>query len=214
MDVSALEQVDVETGTAHVFVDETGENRIVVVSGANDGVDVAYADRHLAAIASADCLLLQNEIPVPTMGALLGALESRDDRPVVVLDPAPPEGIAPLLGYDCVDYATPNEHEYETLAASGALDTFEGTVVQTRGGADLLVEGTAGGFDVTPPPADPVDTTGAGDAFDGCFGARLAAGDDLRSALSLAAAAGALATEAEGAQSAPDIDTVRERARD
>lgn len=213
VDVSGLETGEHETGKAHVFVAESGENHILVVPGANDEVDEAYVERHLAAVAASDCLLLQNEVPVSAMDALLTTLDGRPDPPVVVLDPAPAEGVAPLLGHPSVTYVTPNEHEYDQLVEAGALDGFAGTVVRTRGAADVLVEGAAGSFAVAPPPADPVDTTGAGDAFDGFLAARLAAGDALVDALVLAAAAGALSTESEGAQSLPSLAAVRRRAR-
>ncbi|MFB6171056.1 MAG: PfkB family carbohydrate kinase [Haloarculaceae archaeon] len=213
VDATGLETGQADTGKAHVFVAADGENRILVVPGANDGVDSDYVARHRGAVLAADALLLQNEIPVPAMDALLTALDGRADAPIVVLDPAPPAGVAPLLAHPAVSYVTPNEHEYDALAAAGALDGFDGTVIQTRGADEVRIEGAAGAFAVSPPPAEPVDTTGAGDAFAGVLATRLAAGDDLGDAVALAAAAGALATERAGAQSPPTLSAIRRRLR-
>lgn len=211
VDTAPMGVVETETGKAHVFVDETGENRIVVVPGANGTVDRDYAASHREGVAASDVLLLQNEVPVPAMDALLDALDARRSPPTVVLDPAPPEGIAPLLEHPTVAYVTPNDHEYEMLADAGALEGFDGTVIRTRGAEDLVVSG-AESFTVTPPLADPVDTTGAGDTFNGFLAARLVAGDDLREAVEVAVAAGAVSTEAEGAQTAvPSLAEALER---
>lgn len=211
VDVSGVEAAPGPTGAAYVFVDETGENRIAVVPGANARVDDAYLGRHRDAILAADVLLLQNEIPVGPVDALLADLDGSDDdhRPTVVLDPAPAAGVAPLLAHDCVDLVTPNEHEFEALAE--ALVGFDGTVVRTRGPAAVLVQLPSGdGFEVTPPAVDPVDTTGAGDVLCGFLAAGLAAGDDLRTAVERAVAAAALSVTGEGVQAAtPTREEVR-----
>lgn len=209
VDIGGVEPVDAPTGAAYIFVESDGENRIALLAGANAHVDTAYVNRHVDAIADADCLLLQNEIPVAAMTFLLAALADVPDRPTVVVDPAPVEGTTALLAQPTVDYITPNEGEYAALAAAGALDSFHGTVVQTRGEADIVVEEhRTEQFRVTPPAADVVDTTGAGDTFNGYFATRLAAGDSIRRAIEVAAAASARAVEREGAQ--PSIPTADE----
>jgi len=193
VDVSETEVAETETGKAYIFVDETGENRIAILAGANATVDEAYVDRHRGRILDASCLLLQNEVPMATMEALVASLADEPDRPTVVFDPAPAEGAAPLLRYDAVDIVTPNAYEYERLRDE--IDDFDGTVIRTRGADPVVVEEATGGeFTVPPPEVTPVDTTGAGDVFSGYLAARLAVGDPLPEAVTVAVTAASLAT--------------------
>lgn len=208
VDASAVGIANAPTGTAEVFVDPDGENRIVVRRGANDAVDSAYIDEQYDLTRSADCLLLQNEIPVEPVAELLDRLGGEPDRPTVVLDPAPPEGVGPLLGSDAVDYLTPNAHEYATIG--DALAAFDGIVIHKRGGDSLTVEGETSVDELVPPEVDPVDTTGAGDVLSGFLAARLAAGDEFREALDLAVSAGSLSTTTAGAREGiPTLEDVR-----
>lgn len=208
VDTSGIETADsAPTGTAWVFVDDDGENRIVVRPGANEAVDWAYVRDHYDTIAAADCLLLQNEIPTDPVERLLDELAAESDRPTVVLDPAPAEGAAVFLDYDAVEYVTPNESEYAALRSD--LAAFDGTLVRKRGADDLIVDD---GRELTvSPPAVPVtDTTGAGDVLNGFLGARLAAGASLPQAVETATVAGSLATRERGARNGvPTLETVR-----
>jgi ribokinase len=208
VDVDHVEVADAETGKAYVFVDQDGENRIAIIPGANGAVDSAYADRHREAVLDAECLLLQNEIPMSTMESLVGSLERVPDRPTVIYDPAPPVGAEPLLQYDAVDIITPNAYEYELLR--DAIADFEGTVIRKRGADPAIIQRPGREtVSVTPPDVTPVDTTGAGDVFSGYLAARLAAGDPLVGAVAVAITAASLATTEEGAQRAiPSMDIV------
>jgi ribokinase len=199
VDVDPMAVADVPTGAAYVFVGESGDNRIVLRPGANAAVDGAYVHAQGDTVRDADCLLLQNEIPAAPVASLLADLVDDPDRPTVILDPAPVEGVAPLIDSGVVDYLTPNEHEYAALGS--ALDGFEGVVVRKRGGDPVIVD-RAGDrlFTVDPPSVTPVDTTGAGDAFNGALAARLAAGATLRDAVETATVAGSLTTREVGAR--------------
>ncbi|MFB6196530.1 MAG: PfkB family carbohydrate kinase [Haloplanus sp.] len=195
------------TGRAYVFVDESGDNRIVVHAGANDAIDRAYVRDQYDCVRAADCLLLQNEIPVGPVEALLADLADDPDRPTVILDPAPPDGVTPLLSADAVDYLTPNEHEYAALEP--ALDAYEGVLVRKRGG-DAVIVADGGRFTIDPPSVEAVDTTGAGDVLNGFLAARLAAGDSLREAVECGVVAGSLSTRESGARGGvPTLDEVR-----
>lgn len=216
VDTDHIVFADAPTGTADVFVDADGENRIVVRPGANAALDGDSIDAQVDRLRAADCLLLQNEVPVEPIAALLGSLVADDARPTVVLDPAPPAGVERLLAEGAVDYLTPNEAEYRAIEQS--LAGFAGCVVHKHGGDDLVVEDGPWGhgseptvrFRITPPAVDTVDTTGAGDVLNGFFGARLAAGDSVAEALRLAVTAASLSTTAAGARGGiPTLDTVR-----
>lgn len=210
VDVSAVESVDAPTGTAYVFVDPDGENYIAISAGANAAVDPDYAHGAVASVREADVLLLQNEVPAEASVALLDALATRDDRPVVILDPAPAPGAGVLVHHPCVDVVTPNETE--AAALTDDLADFEGIAIETRGAEPVVVETGSERFEVTPPRASPVDTTGAGDVFAGYLAAELAGDADLRAAVELACAAASTSVEAEGVQRAtPDRDAVRRR---
>ncbi|HKJ58777.1 MAG TPA: PfkB family carbohydrate kinase [Halobacteriales archaeon] len=200
------------TGAAFVFLDEAAENRIVVQPGANAAVDTAYVRRHRETVRAADVFLLQNEVPVEPVEALLGWLDGVPDRPTVVLDPAPAAGAAPLLAHESVDLVTPNA--VEAAALGDAVDRFEGTVVEKRGPDPVVVtreEADGGGFTISPPTVGVRDTTGAGDVFAGFLAARLAAGDGLREAVTVATHAASLSVREDGVQEAtPTLAVVRE----
>lgn len=200
-----------QTGTADVFVDPAGDNRIVVRPGANGTVDAAYVRAQYDTIRSAECLLVQNEIPAEPVVTLLSELAAERDRPVVVLDPAPVDGVDALLECDAVDYLTPNETEYRALQPS--LGEFDGVLVRKRGADDVVVEAERR-FTVTPPPVDAVDTTGAGDVLNGVLAARLAAGASRQDAVESGTVAGALSTRGEGARRGiPTLEEVRTHRR-
>jgi ribokinase len=218
VDVSGVEVADCPTGSAHVLVDGAGENYIAIRAGANGRVHADYVARHAESILAADCLLLQNELPTATGAAALDLVaDAEGDRPTVVLDPAPADGAERLVGHPAVDLLTPNESEFAWLSGesdapdapeSDLLTDFRGVVARTRGAKDLLVEdrragvGTGESFAVTPPPVEPVDTTGAGDVFVGYLAVELAGGRGLRAACRTAVAASACSTEREGVQPA------------
>jgi ribokinase len=195
------------TGTAYVFVGPEGDNRIIVRPGANCAIDTAYIHAQWDAIISADCLLLQNEIPIDPVRSLLSDLAAEEDRPITILDPAPAAGVEALLGYDAVDYLTPNETEYRALQT--AIEAFDGVLVRKRGGDDVIVEAERR-FTVTPPTVEAVDTTGAGDVLNGFLAAQLAAGASLRDAIEIGAIAGSLSTRVKGARRGiPMLEAVR-----
>lgn len=208
VDVDRVAVTDRETGTAFVFVDEIGESWIAIVGGANDAVDAAYVDRHDDRIRRADALLLQNEIPAATAERVLERLECdpESERPTIICNPAPADGAEPLLDR-AVDVVVVNEAEYAALESS--LADFEGTVVRTQGPDDVVVEDRP--LRITPPTVEPVDATGAGDAFCGYLGALLAAGATLERALEVATVAGSLTTETAGVGNAiPSRKRVRD----
>lgn len=195
------------TGTAYIFVSPSGENRIIIHPGANDSIDTEYLRAQYDTIRSAAVLLLQNEIPVEPVTNVLTDLASEPHRPIIILDPAPAAGAETLLQCTAIDYLTPNETEYEYLKPY--LDTFDGGIVRKRGGDPVIVE-VDERFTVTPPRVDMVDSTGAGDVFNGFLAAQLATGSALSGAVEIATIAGSLATRTEGARSGiPSLEEVQ-----
>ncbi len=194
---------NVATGRALIVVDDHGENTIVVVPGANARVSSP------APFPSARIVLAQLEIPVESVGDAFNA--ARALGATTILNPAPAAELPTSLLLLC-DIVVPNEHELELLGGSTALlDGGCGVVVVTRGagGVDLVTHADVVHLEAF--NVDPVDTTGAGDAFCGSLAARLAAGDELVDAVRWATAAGALATTVAGAVPAqPTASAIRD----
>lgn len=191
IDVSHVVTIaDEPTGRAIISVDDDGENSIIVVPGANAGVVAGD-------IPAGRVVIAQLEIPV---GAVIAAFRTAHRRgATTVLNPAPAADLTGELLSLC-DVVVPNEHEIGLLGGTDRL-LAEGVsrIVVTRGGAGVDVATRDSSIHLDAFPVEPVDTTGAGDAFCGALASRLADGDSLAAAVHFAAAAGALATTKEGA---------------
>jgi len=180
------------TGVALITVDAAGENSIAVAPGANRRV---AADVAAAQIEAGDVVLCSLEVPVETVEAAVAKARLVDATAIV--NPAPPRA-APAGAL-----LTPNEHECERLGGIEALVATAPAVIVTRGSAGAMLY-RAGTEPVEQPsfPVHALDTTGAGDAFNGALAWALAEGESLETALRLACAAGALATRSVGARTA------------
>ena len=202
---------DTPTGLAHIWVDGGGENAIAVLPGANDRVDAQYNDAILPKIGDASYLLLQLEVPLETMADLLRKLPKHSPR--VILDPAPARSLE-TLPTDRIWVLTPNEHELKALTELPTNTDEEIRIAcerlrsDTRVGAVICKAGSRGaflydgsrfahfpGFSVTS-----IDSTAAGDAFNGALATALTEGRSLDDAIRFANAAGALTVTRPGAQ--------------
>jgi ribokinase len=200
------------SGVATIVVDGSGDNTIIVVSGANWRLSPADVERAADAIATADALVMQLESP---LDAVVRAAEIAHAAGVrVLLNPAPARALPDEL-LRLVSVITPNETEARLLtgfesaddasaeqAARALLARGVGAAVLTLGGRGaLLVDGErvvrVPGYSATV-----VDTTAAGDAFCGALAVQLARGRPLEQAVQFANAAGALATTIAGAEPA------------
>lgn len=189
------------SGTAAIVVDGRAKNMIVVAPGANAHLVLDGAPMRRV-IADADVVLMQLEIPVPT--AVAAARAARDAHVTVVVNASPPS-TSPQMNElaSLTDVAVVNEAE----AAEWHWPVTHLVVTRGARGASCLVGGA--GTDVTAPPVEPVDTSGAGDVFAGVLAAGWPVDHDR--ALWRACAAGALATLASGAgDCAPPDDAIED----
>lgn len=215
IDVTNVEQTaDHSTGLASILVDDAGENAIALAPGANAAVDTEYVDRNIEKLCAADVLLLQFEIPLDVIAHLLRCLPPK--RPLVIVDPAPAQDIS-TLPLERIDLLTPNRSELFALtqqediplAAQNLLAQDVRAVICKNGkdGAYLIA-----GADTTHFPApvvQAVDTTAAGDAFNGALAGAITH-LPIDEAIQWANLVGALSTTRHGAQpSLPKRDTVR-----
>lgn len=204
------------SGIAVIEVDDAGENRIIIIAGANGQVGDADIERLSTLLLQASVLLLQLEIPIP---AILAAAQAAQAAGVcVILDPAPVQPDLPAPLYPLIDILTPNQIEASQLVGFPVIDAHgaahAATILRQRGVGTVIVKLGAHGalcataddtflvpaFEVTA-----VDTTAAGDAFNGGLAAALADGLSLRQAVLWGSAAGALSVTQAGAQ--PSLPT-------
>jgi ribokinase len=189
------------TGVAQVQVDQRGENAIAVAPGANALLGPAHVEEAVRALARPGAVVLANlEAPLEAVAAAARCARRIGAR--FVLDPAPARSLPDELVAEC-DVLTPNEGEANALGGGveGLLERGAGAVVVTSGsdGATLHRAGHEPLHQASF-PVDAVDTTGAGDAFNGAIAWALAGGVPLEDAVRLACAAGALATLGVGAR--------------
>lgn len=206
------------SGVALIFVDELGENVIVVAPGANAKLrpeDVEHAEPILQ---SASVILLQLEIPMETV-AYTASVAQAYGVPVI-LNPAPATKLSPELLND-ITYLTPNETEASLLTGIEVKDVISAEhagkkLVDQGVGAVIITLGAAGALVVTKedtelipaPNVTAVDTTAAGDAFNGGFAYALSLGKSLPDTVQFANYVGALSVTKMGAQ--PSMPTLNE----
>jgi len=201
------------SGIANILLSD-GDNRIIVVPGANYQLTAKEIDLMKNKIEKSDLVVLQLEIPIPTIQHTL-ALCAELDVPVL-MNPAPAGGFqTEFLQY--VKYLTPNETECEQIFGTDmetALENHPNQLIVTLGSAGarfydgekhVIVEGFK---------TEVVDTTGAGDTFNGALAYALVEGFSLEEAVKFGNAAGSLAVEVLGAQGGmPSREDVERRLR-
>ncbi|QGN07803.1 ribokinase [Halorhabdus sp. CBA1104] len=214
------------TGVALVTVDADAENAIVAVPGAN----ATLAPEHVTDVEMTGeaVALSQFEVPQPTIQAFFERAQSRGAT--TILNPAPAEDVRDGL-LEVVDYLVVNETEAlfysdgdadselsmaELAATAADLRAHdEQVVVVTLGGAGVFASTPSETIELDAYAVDPVDTTGAGDAFVGAFATAIGDGLSLREALDLGTAAGALAaTEAGATPSLPRRTAIQDIRQD
>ena len=187
IDPTHVKQVEgLSSGVAPIFVEPNGQNRIIVVKGANDALKPADVDAAADTLKTADCIVLQFEIPLATVYYTIQFARKHGIRCIVNPAPAQPVDLAAL---NDLDYFVPNESEAEAIGGSPVknvedakrcaqkfLDAGVRRVIITLGANGSLLASRDASQHVPPFPVNSVDSTGAGDAFIGSFAVFLGEG--------------------------------------
>jgi ribokinase len=201
------------TGTAAILVLPNGQNVIVISPGANGKLTPQDISQSLDRLEPGAILLAQMEVPLETTRLALEI--ARKHRATTILDPAPAQRLSPeILGL--VDFLTPNQTEAALLldttleiesyeeaenAARKLLASGPSTVIVKLGALGVVIANNTGCQRVPGFPVQAVDSTAAGDTWNGGFAVALAEGKEIAAAAKFANAAGAISVTRSGAQS-------------
>jgi ribokinase len=201
-----VERSDTPTGIAHICVDGNGENRIIIIPGANNEIEASKAAAAIHSIKDLAVVVAQCEIKQEVTLASFKAAKARGC--ITILNPAPYQEISADLLALC-DWIIPNETEFREL--HGELPTNDQILKSFRPGKNSIVTlGSQGAAFISAdreltriaaPNVRAVDTTGAGDAFVGTFAYSIASGKDPVSAMTLGIKVATSSVTRKGAQS-------------
>lgn len=188
-----------KTGIASITLAE-GDNSIIVVPGANYHVTPELVAKYEELIATCDTMLLQLEIPMESveMSVKIG----RKHGLTIILNPAPIAKLSKEILLN-INYITPNEHEVVELLEGlneEQIDTLKEKLIITKGSKGITYYRNGNEHHIESYPVEVVDTTGAGDSFNGALAVALTAGKSMEEACQFANAVGALAVTKLGAQ--------------
>lgn len=211
IDPTHVKQVEgSSSGVAPIFVEPNGQNRILVVKGANDALGPADVDAAAETLKSADCIVLQFEIPIETVYYAVAFARKHGIRCIV--NPAPAQAVD-MAELKDLDYFVPNESEAETITGSPVKNVADAEkcaqhllgsgvrrVIITLGANGSLLATREGCQHIAPFAVTSVDSTGAGDAFIGSFAVFLGEGYPEREAVRRANLYAGLSTTGVGTQ--------------
>lgn len=202
------ESRDLPTGTAVIYVDDNGDNSIVVIPGANMACDIEYLKEQDEQFRWCDYVVLQMEIPYEAVW--YSVKRAKELGKMVILNPAPAPDEIPEEILSLVDYLTPNETEIIALNGKSKDDIREGAekllsrgvsnVIATLGDRGALLVNRYGETFYPARKVVSVDTTAAGDCFNGAMVAALAEGQSEAEAILFANIASSIAVTRKGAQ--------------
>ena len=208
IDTSGIFYGELPSGVAHIWVDSKGENRIIIIPGANLELTKEFIENVVLKIKDLSIVVAQCELPQNF--AIAAFKSAKAKNAVTILNPAPAVKLSPEV-IELSDWIIPNEIEFNSLVSqlSGGdlvelLKNFypeknllvtlgsDGAILRTRNGE--IIKAAA-------PKTEVIDTTGAGDAFVGAFAAALSTRKDLRTALEFAIKFASSSVGKKGAQS-------------
>ena len=206
IDSEYVERSDTPNGVAHIWVDANGENRIIIIPGANHEIESKKAIEAIESIAGLAVVVAQCEIKQEVTLAAFSAAKKRGC--VTILNPAPYQPLSEEL-LAVTDWIIPNETEFKEL--HGQDPTSDEVLKKFRPGKNSIVTlGSEGAVLITSdgdltrvsaPTVNAVDTTGAGDAFVGVFAFGLASGKNPEDAMKLGVKVASMSVTRKGAQS-------------
>ena len=182
VNVDYIQRVQGSSGVAPIWVDKTGQNRIIVISGANDHINADKAIEDIDKISNLNYIIGQFEIPLEVTEKVF--IHAKNKNIQTILNPAPAKIPSDNL-LQATDWFIPNEIEFETITGSSAFDdknllnyanTITGNLIVTLGDKGAAFISNNEVIKIEAPTVSAIDTTGAGDAFVGAFSAGLANG--------------------------------------
>jgi ribokinase len=211
IDTTHVKQVEgLSSGVAPIFVEPNGQNRILVVKGANDALKPADVDAAAETLKTADCIVLQFEIPLETVYYTVAFARKHGIR--CILNPAPGQPVEMRALAD-LDYFVPNESEAEAITGIAVRNVADAKkcaeklltggirrVIITLGANGSLLAGRGVSEHLPPFAVKSIDSTGAGDAFIGSFAVFLAEGVPEQEAVRRANLYAGLSTTGFGTQ--------------
>ena len=213
VDTSAIFYGKQPSGVAHIWVDSKGENRIIIIPGANLELTREFIESVVLKISNLSIVIAQCELPQEF--AIAAFKSAKVKNAITILNPAPAVELSPEL-IELSDWTIPNQIEFNSLATEvpggDLVEQIEnlypdknllvtlgsnGAILRTKNGA--MIKATA-------PKTEVIDTTGAGDGFVGAFAAALNAGKELQIALEFAIKFASNSVGKKGAQSSYPTD--------
>lgn len=222
-DITYVNKVpDATTGRAIIYVNEKGNNSIVVIAGANNNCNKEYLQSLQSVILDSDIIILQMEIPYDAIFWCISF--AKEHNKTIILNPAPAPDDLPSSIINKIDFITPNETELAKITKRNT-DSEEEVITAAKILIDLGVKnvivtlGSKGAMHVTSEfhrmyPAikvKAIDTTAAGDSFNGALSVYLAEGHTIEEAILFAIRVASITVTRKGAQkSIPSRDEVNE----
>ena len=206
IDSEYVERSDTPNGVAHIWVDANGENRIIIIPGANHEIESKKAIEAIESITGLAVVVAQCEIKQEVTLAAFSAAKKRGCA--TILNPAPYQPLSEEL-LAVTDWIIPNETEFKELhgqdpTSDQVLKKFrpgKNSIVTLGSEGAVLISSDGNLTRVSAPTVNAVDTTGAGDAFVGVFAFGLASGKNPEDAMKLGVKVASMSVTRKGAQS-------------